>query len=159
MTKLVLLDNTVLTNFALINEAALVLNLWPGACTTPVVKAEYQIGVSKVGLPPGIWNELPVAQLTSPETVFANNLSKRLGAGERTCIAVAYHRDGLFASDDYDARRQARNYGVPTTGTIGILLLNVQQERITLLTGNALLSQLIGFGYRSPISSLNDLAD
>lgn len=71
------------------------------------------------------------------------------------CIAVAYYQKGLFVSDDLDARRHAQALNIPTTGTIGILLLNIQQEQITLTAGNDLLTQLILLGYRSPVTSLN----
>jgi hypothetical protein len=64
-------------------------------------------------------------------------------------MAVARHQKGLFVSDDLDARRQAQAYGIPTTGTIGILLLNIQHKRIALAKGNELLTQLIKLGYRS----------
>ena len=157
MSKPVLLDNTVLTNFALIGRPHLVLDLWPDACTTPAVQAEYQAGVTTRQLPVDAWQSLATVTLTPTETAFANRLNQRLGTGERSCIAVAHHRKGLFVSDDSDARRQAQAYSIPTTGTIGILLLNIQQKRITLATGNDLLTRLIKLGYRSPVTSLNDV--
>jgi predicted nucleic acid-binding protein len=158
MSKAVLLDNTVLTNFALIARPDLVLNLWPGACTTPEVQAEYQAGVQLHQLQPDVWHTLTIVTLIPAETEFAGSLGHRLGAGERSCIAVAHSRNGLFASDDLDARRQAQAYGVSVTGTIGILLLNLKQKQITLDMGNDLLTQLIQFGYRSPVTSLENLA-
>ncbi|MCZ7672332.1 MAG: hypothetical protein M5U34_37025 [Chloroflexi bacterium] len=157
MSKPVLLDNTVLTNFALIGRSHLVLGLWPDACTTPAVQAEYQAGVTTRQLPADVWQSLPIVTLTPAETAFANHLSQRLGNGERTCIAMAHHQNGLFVSDDFDARHQAKVYGISTTGTIGILLLNIQQKQITLAKGNELLTQLIKLGYRSPVTSLNAL--
>ena len=42
----IVLDNTVLTNFALVKHTALVLRLWPTACTTAEALAEYQNGAS-----------------------------------------------------------------------------------------------------------------
>lgn len=156
MSQPVLLDNTVLTNFALIGRAHLVLDLWPDACTTLAVQAEYQAGVTARQLPVDAWQSLAIVTLTPTETAFANRLNQRLGAGERSCLAVAQHQKGLFVSDDFDARRQAQAYGIPTTGTIGILLLNIQQKRITLDTGNKLLTRLIKLGYRSPVTKLDD---
>lgn len=84
MSKLVLLDNTVLTNFALIEQPKLVLNLWASACTTPAVWAEYRAGVAIHQLPIDAWQSLAVVTLTTAERAFANGLSQRLGAGERT---------------------------------------------------------------------------
>jgi len=156
MSQPVLLDNTVLTNFALIGQPQLVLDLWPDACTTPAVQAEYQVGVTARQLPVDTWQSLATVTLTPTETAFANRLNQRLGAGERSCIAVAHHQKGLFVSDDLDARRQAQAYGIPTTGTIGIFLLNIQHKQITLAKGNELLTQLIKLGYRSPVTKLDD---
>ena len=46
-SRLVLLDNTVLANFALIHRADLVLGLWGEAgATTQAAMAEYQAGVT-----------------------------------------------------------------------------------------------------------------
>jgi predicted nucleic acid-binding protein len=109
-------------------------------------------------LQPDVWHTLTIVTLIPAETEFAGSLGHRLGAGERSCIAVAHSRNGLFASDDLDARRQAQAYGVSVTGTIGILLLNLKQKQITLDMGNDLLTQLIQFGYRSPVTSLENLA-
>ena len=48
----VVLDNTVLTNFALVNRPELLFGLWGGACaTTSAVIVEYQAGIVVRGLP------------------------------------------------------------------------------------------------------------
>lgn len=156
MAQPVLLDNTVLSNFALVERTELVMDLWPAACTTPAVKAEYAAGTEARNLPADVWEGLTVLTLTSMEKAFAVRLHQRLGAGERSCIAVAHHRSGLFASDDSDARREAQALQIPTTGTVGILLLNIQQRRITVTDGNKWLAELIQFGYRSPVSRLDE---
>lgn len=156
MTQPVLLDNTILTNFALISCVHLVFDLWSAACTTPACQAEYQAGVKARDLPADAWDSLEVTPLTPVELVFADRLQPRLGVGERSCIAVAYYRSGLFASDDYDARQQAKAHGVPVTGTIGILLLSIQRQTITLAAGNVLLERLIEFSYRSPVVRLDE---
>jgi predicted nucleic acid-binding protein len=80
-----------------------------------------------------------------------------LGSGERTCIAIAVHRQGLFASDDLDARREARARNVALTGTLGILIAQVKRNRLSLAEGNALLNALIGQNYRSPVTRLDEL--
>jgi len=155
MNTWVLLDNTVLTNFALLNRPDLVLDLWTGACTTTAVLAEYQAGTAVRLLPADCWQTLTLVDLTPAETAVAQQLAHHPGAGERTCIAVAHCRNGLFASDDADARRAAQTYDIPLTGTVGILLLAGQQKRATLAAGNPLLAALIQSGYRAPITSLD----
>lgn len=154
MSQPVLIDNTALTNFALIQRPELILDTWPGVCTTSAVMAEYEAGVSLRQLPPDCWRKLTVVNLTVEETAVAAQLHPSLGSGERTCIAVAFQRSGLFVSDDYDARRQAQARRIPVTGSIGILLLAIRQERISLETGNQLLEQLIASGFHSPVNKL-----
>jgi predicted nucleic acid-binding protein len=136
-SRLVLLDNTVLTNFALVHRADLVLDLWGVAgATTQAVMAEYQAGVTARDFAANAWEDLTVLTLSPPERAFADTLSAALGAGERTCLSVAIHRRGILASDDGDARRAARNYGVSLTGSLGILALNTRRGVIKLAEGN-----------------------
>jgi predicted nucleic acid-binding protein len=157
-SRLVLIDNTALTNFALINRTDLILDLWGKTCaTTTAVMAEYQAGVVGSGLPAHSWDELAQLTLRPVEQAFADQLLPQLGAGERSCIAVAVHRQGLFVSDDNNARHEAQRHGVTITGTIGILVLNVRQANLTLTEGNAILASLIALGYRSPVTALDDL--
>jgi len=154
----VLLDNTVLTNFALVGEARLVKRLWATrACTTPATLGEYQAGAASGVVPAEAWANLPLVTLTDQELAFADGLSLRLGAGERTCVAVAFHRQGLFASDDLDARRVAEGYGIPMTGTVGILVLCVRQHHLSQDRAEALLEDMVAQGYRSPVIGLGDL--
>ena len=160
LARPVLLDNTVLTNFALVGRTDLVMRLWPtAACTTSSVLDEYGAGAASGLLPADAWTDLPVVTLTEEETAFAASLSPRLGAGERTCLAVALHRQGLLVSDDLDARRAAREHGVPKTGTIGILVLCVRRGHLSREEANALLTEMIALGYRSPVASLDPLLD
>jgi predicted nucleic acid-binding protein len=157
-TRLVLLDNTVLTNFALVNRPDLVLDLWGnGSTTTPEVIKEYQAGVAGRGLPAGIWNALTQLTPNPIERDFADRLPPKLGSGERSCLAIAVYRHGLFVCDDAEARREAQRIGLTVTGSIGILVLNVRQGRLTLVEANALLEKMIAHGYRSPASTLDDL--
>lgn len=155
---LVLLDNTVLTNFALVGRPDLVLDLWDVACaTTSAVMAEYQAGVTSRGLPADIWNPVAQLPLDAGEQAFADGLPPRLGAGERSCIAVAIQRQGLFACDDATARREAQRLGLVVTGTIGILVVSIRQGRLIAAKANAVLADLIAQGYRSPVTTLDDL--
>ena len=154
----VLLDNTVLANFALVGRPDLVLRLWgDAACTTPEAWSEYQVGVAADLVSAAAWVDLPVVTLAKAEVDFAANLPARLGAGERTCLAVALHRRGLFATDDQDARSVAQRHDVPVTGTLGILVLCTRQEHLSKDEANALLKAMIAAGYHSPVIDLDDL--
>lgn len=156
MNRLILLDNTVLTNLALLQQTELVFRLWSeDACTTPAVMLEYQAGARQAKFGAESWRKLRIIELTEPETYWANALPPRLGAGEKTCLAVALHRLGVFASDDFDARAAARRSGIALTGTLGILLLSIERGDISLQQGSAFLKVLIAAGYRSPVQELD----
>lgn len=158
MSHLVLLDNTVLTNFALVNRADLVLRLWGNAaCITSPVLAEYAAGTASGILPSEIWSGLTVVALNKRESALADSLSPKLGAGERACIAVAIHRQGTLASDDLDARRVAQRHHVPTTGTLGILVLCVRRALLSRDEANSLLETMIAAGFHSPLTILDSL--
>ena len=158
MPGLVLLDNTVLSNLALVEGMDLVFHLWSGrVASTPQVLSEYEIAARAGLLPPDAWVDLPVVALTSDEVHASEAFSQRLGQGERSCLAVAHLRGGLFVSDDADARGAARRLGVPVTGTLGILALAVRQELLILAQANALLADMVAAGYRSPLEELDDL--
>jgi predicted nucleic acid-binding protein len=156
---LVLLDNTVLSNFALVQQTEMVMRVCPGVCTTATAFAEYAAAVEKGLLQAGIWSSLPVIELTDRELHLLEMLPARLGPGERTCLAVAIQRGGVVATDDLDARQLARRSGVGTTGTLGILVLAVGAGEVSVDHANRLLAEMIASGFRSPVKSLNVLID
>lgn len=157
MPRPIVVDNTVLTNFALVKHTVLVLRLWPTACTTAEVMAEYQAGASQGRVPAQAWSALPIVSLNETERSLADSLSPRLGAGERTCLAVAHERHGLFVSDDLDARLSAQRFGLKITGTLGILALSVKRRILSRKAANEALTTMIASGYRSPLDRLDSL--
>lgn len=160
MSGPVLLDNTVLVNFATADCVDLVLDSALGrVCTTPAVISEYEAGVVEGHVPEGVWAPLPRLECTAEEAAFAHSMSNRLGAGERSCIAVALHRQGLFASDDADARSDAHKHEVPVTGTLGILVVNAKHGALTRQGANAVLRTMTEAGYRAPVDRIDPLLD
>lgn len=158
VTTPVLLDNTVLSNFALVRHTELPQQLWGGAiCTTPEVVAEYQQGVAAGVVPAAAWDALPQLALTAAEQHFAATLSVRLGPGERTCLAAAHLRHGLLVTDDRNARTLARRLDVAVTGTIGILIRLVRDGHLTHSAAEALLAGMIAAGFRSPVQHLGEV--
>jgi len=157
MRRLALLDNTVLTNFALVGQDKLPLRLWPGACTTPAALGEYLAGVATGALPAGAWQDLSQIALTEEEEASVAGIAAHLGTGERSCLAVALSRSGALVSDDLPARKWAREHGIAVTGTVGILLACARRGYLSLEQANALLTAMIAAGYRSPVESLDAL--
>lgn len=69
MTPPIVLDNTVLTNFALVNHADWVIDLLgDDAWTTTAALGEYRASVADGTLPPAVWQALVVVTPTSEET-------------------------------------------------------------------------------------------
>jgi predicted nucleic acid-binding protein len=158
MIDLVALDATVLTNFALVNRPDLISRLWAGiAVTTSATMGEYQAGVVSRQFPENCWVDLPTIALSMEEVELAARLSSSLGEGERTCIALAKSRGGSLATDDLAARRTARQFGIPITGTLGILVACVRRGLLSKLEANQLLTWMVAEGYHSPVDSLDDL--
>jgi predicted nucleic acid-binding protein len=154
--RLALLDNTVLTNFALVERASLLVRLWPiAASTTAAVRDEFRAGVASGRLSGEGWPEIHLTELSEEEEAFSKTLSSRLGAGERSCLAVAYHRRALVATDDLRARKTARKLQIRITGTIGVLIRCVERDFLTVDSGNRLLDAMIEAGYRAPVSTLD----
>jgi predicted nucleic acid-binding protein len=157
LPNLVLLDNTVLSNFAQIGRSDLVMSLWAGCSTTMEARQEFLVGLAAGKLPLDVWQDLPLIDLTGVEREFADGLSKVLGLGERTCVAAVKFRGGMLVSDDRKARQVALEIGVKVTGTLGILVIDVERKRITLEEANQVLEKMIEYGYRSPVKDLGSL--
>jgi predicted nucleic acid-binding protein len=112
-----------------------------------------------VGLALDAWRDLPVMSLRSSENALALMLAHRLGAGERSCLAVAINRGALLATDDRVARQYAQKARLEVTGSLGILVQNVKTGRLSLVQAQSLLDTLRAAGYRSPSQSLDEFFD
>lgn len=120
--------------------------------------AEFERGISK-----GVFSDVNLdwlkrLDLESPEekSLFTN-LSKRLGTGEASCLAIAIHRKyDLLSVDDMAVRKIALREGIRLSGSIGVLLELIRIDRIRLETGNKILRGFIKCGYFSPVDRLNE---
>jgi predicted nucleic acid-binding protein len=80
-----------------------------------------------------------------------------LDVGEAACLALARNRGYAFLTDDRVARREARRWGVPLSGTIGVLMSLLDEGHVSRQQADAALQQMIALGYRSPVCSLDEL--
>lgn len=152
------LDNTVMANFALVQRADWLQELWPGMLVTPEEAwIELQAGIRLGRLPDADWSWLTILTLTEEEQSLRDQLMPPLDQGEAACLALAYNRGYALLTDDRVARREARRLGVPVSGTIGILKSLVDDERVPLNAADAVLQQMIALGYYAPIRSLREL--
>jgi len=164
----IILNTTVLSNFASVGELDLIKRLFGVVYTTHEVHEEILRGISRgyqyledvdheMSFDETGW--LRVVAIRSPtEHQSMNDLLKRLGMGESSCIAIAKSRTMIFMSDDRIARRIANEMGVSISGTIGILVRCVNKDIISFLEGNSILIEMIQKGYMSPVDSLEAIA-
>jgi len=153
-----LVDNTVMSNFAAVGRPDLLRIAFGDTLATPQQAfAELEAGLSIGKLPDLDWQWLPVWTLDATEVPRYRQFLHTLNAGEAACLAMALARGCRILTDDRDARKLARQLRVPLSGTLGVLTRLVDIEHLSLEEADALLSQMIAAGYRSPVISLRDL--
>ena len=153
----VLLDNTVLSNFSTIRRPDLIRAAFiEQVGTTEQAFQEMLDGITVGKIPACDWDWLARVAITSDERIQFETFHEHLGEGEASCLAMAREREYRLATDDKDARRLARQLGIPLTGTIGILAILVKQGLISLVEGDRLLHEMVAAGYRSPLTTLGD---
>lgn len=151
------IDNTLLSNFAHIQQPNLLTAAFPKPVTVRAVMDELEVGVQTARIPSVDWLWLPVVELTDDEHLMAESLSQILGRGEAACIAVAKSRQWAVLTDDRNARRAAKEMGLVVSGTLGALMNLVRNNVISLAEADTFLSIMKRNGYRSPVSSLSEL--
>ena len=152
------LDNTVMSNFALIGRIDWLRELWPDMLvTSEEAWAELQAGVRLGRIPDVDWSWLTILSLTGVECEARDELMPPLDRGEAACLALARSRGYAFLTDDRVARREARRLGVPISGTLGVLKSLVDEGYVSLEEANEALEQMIALGYHSPVRSLSEL--
>ncbi|MCP4655049.1 MAG: DUF3368 domain-containing protein [bacterium] len=128
---IVLLDNTVLSNFALVDRIELIRHvLGTEAASTPQVIAEFDAGVSLGRLPETDLDWLPILTLSSEEEASYERFMRHLNRGEASCLAIAHHRPASVPTDDRDARVFAGRMGIAVSGTVGVLVRSVKTRDV-----------------------------
>lgn len=84
-------------------------------------------------------------------------LTDRLATDEAATLYQAWAADAPLATDDRDVRAVADSYGVPVTGSLGLLARAVEQERVTADAADDHLATWTERGYRSPVEHVADL--
>ncbi|AIG98413.1 putative nucleic acid-binding protein [Archaeoglobus fulgidus DSM 8774] len=153
---MVLVDNTVLSNFAKVNRLDLLKRAFERVYVTEQVLKEFRMGVKR-GVLPNISLDFEVLKLREEETELYNSLRVKLGKGEASCLAIAKNCNMKFLTDDSDARKVANILGVPVSGTIGVLVRCIEKNIISKEEGNQILKEMIAKGFYSPISDLDEI--
>jgi predicted nucleic acid-binding protein len=133
------LNSTVISNFALVGRTQWLHKLWPDdMVTSEQAMAELQAGVRLGRIPEVDWAWLTIVSLTEAEQELSRELMPPLG------------------EDDRVARREARRWGVPLSGTIGALVSLIDAGHISREEADQALQEMIAVGYHSPMRSLNE---
>ncbi len=148
---------TVLSNFIIIKRLDILLKAAVKLCTTREVIEEMKFCIERGVIPDAEFSRIEVLEMSSGEREIFYKLAEKLGGGESSCIAIAKTRGFKILTDDLDARRHAQKFGVPVSGTIGVLVLSVGKKIISREQGNYLLSEMIRKGFYSPIESLDEV--
>ena len=82
---------------------------------------------------------------------------RKIHQGESECLSIAQHRHWLFLTDDGAARHIAKQRQITISGTLGCLVLLVEQAHLSLESANGFLAAMIEQGYRSPLTDLTNL--
>ena len=112
------IDNTVLSNFAHVQQPSLLEQALDNLVSVPAVMEELAIGQERGLIPTVEWCWLSVIELTTSEKMLSQEIGQTLGRGEAECIAVAQSQTLFILSDDRDARRIAQRRSLVVTGTL-----------------------------------------
>lgn len=133
----VISDTGPIIAFAKIHQLTLLKSLFDKVYITPVVFKEL---MAKIG------DEAEEIDKALKEFVIVNNVSptmkeiehslNELGTGEKQTIEFAYVTKGNFVllMDDKAGRQAAKKLNIPTTGTIGVLILAKNKRLIENVT-------------------------
>jgi predicted nucleic acid-binding protein len=160
----IVFDACVLSNFALAQEMGLLERVYRGrAGLTDFVAAEVlrgeQSGLARladVGKAVASGWLIQTGFRSGAEKAAFNALSRSLGWGEASSIAIAARRGLVFASDDRVARAEAVRTGVKSTGTVGILVKAVREGLCDPADADRALGAMIEAGFFSPVRSFRE---
>jgi len=153
---MVLIDNTVLSNFVKVRRLNLLKKAFDLIYITEQVLEEFRLGVEREVLPE-VSIDFDVLRLGDEEMELYNALRTKLGKGEASCLAIAKYRNMKVLTDDLDARKTANILGVPVSGTIGVLVRCVEKGIATKDEADKILREMIERGFYSPISDLDEI--
>lgn len=137
----VILDTTVLSNFASTQSTDHLVEILAQPMIVLAVKAELEEGRDRGyafldDIHAHIGGSIELLSETNRPHASTLPMLDHLDAGEADSLAIAVEYDGILATDDFAARRLAAEYNVPVTGSIGILVSGIRRGIIDADTAN-----------------------
>lgn len=162
----IVVDNTVLSNFALVSRLDLLRDVCGQVHVTHEVQEEAMRGleegyaflkqaVEEIRAAEDAW--LRLIGYSADEELRFRLHSSSFGYGEASCLAIAECRGWLVLTDDRAARQTLKRNGCRFSGTLGVLKQAMAKGIISIDEGNRLLHRMIQAGYRSPTRDLADI--
>lgn len=152
----VVLDATVLSNFAVTDDLGLFRAIPARFVTVGTVADELRAGVDA-----GYDHLGRAIDATAVITIDGSpdrDVLDELDNGEAYALHAAQNRTGTLATDDHPARELATQRDIELTGSIGILLRLVLCDELTVDEADAILEQWIEDArYRSPVESITEV--
>lgn len=162
-SQLVVLDTTVLSNFASTDGLSLVTAILESPVVVPAVRDELERGLDAgheylATAVDALDEGLSVQPLSSDDD--RPEIRDRLDLGEAESLLWAIEHRGTLATDDLAARTIADQRGVPVTGSIGLLVLGVESGHLDRATADEWLDTWREKrGYYAPVESVTEILD
>lgn len=160
----VVLDATVLSNFAATDSITQLVAILDQPVAVPAVRTELETGQDHHSFLASaldqFGDDISVIEPQTQSTTQVTDIRARLDSGEAASLLGAMAYDGTLATDDLAARDVAADLGVPVTGSIGILVLGVRRDVIARETANRWLDDWNEKrGYYAPVERIEDVLE
>lgn len=160
----VVLDATVLSNFASCGSIGWLADLLKRPVVASAVQDELErgrdAGYTFLSAAIDLIGEDLAVLTPADDGPDKRTIRGSLDSGEADSLLVALEQDGTLASDDLAARRLAHQYGVPVTGSVGLLVLGIQRAELSVTTADEWLETWrTERGYYAPVESIAEVVD
>ncbi|WP_226003951.1 hypothetical protein [Natrinema salinisoli] len=161
----VVLDATVLSNFASSESVTWLTSVLENLTTAPAVERELQRGAENgYTYLENALEAIETGQISldksAPEQLEQAypTIRDRLDPGEAEAFVVADRTGGTLVTDDGAARDLASTYEIDLTGSIGILVRGVVRKKLSVETADSWLTTWVDeCSYYAPVESVSDV--
>lgn len=159
------LDATVLSNFASSNSISWLTTVFAAPVTAPIVNRELRHGIEHdyeflQSALSAIENDEISVHYSAADGVTPTKFPELfdvLDRGEAQALGIAELLDGAIATDDLPARRLAVERDVPKTGSVGLLVAGVLRDELSIETADEWLDTWqTESDYHRPVESVTE---